>query len=77
MQLYDDFVRVFDTWNSNPEQDEELQRYCKDKLDLLRLIRTAYALSILAENHARDLKKLVDRHPKFHTICDNISDKLK
>ncbi len=73
MDLYDDFVRLFDTWNTSPEEDEELQEHCKDQLDHIRLIRTAYALSILAEKHARDLRKLVDRHPKFYAICDNIS----
>lgn len=76
MELYNDFVRLFDTWNTSPEDDEELQKHCSDKLDLLRLIRTAYALSILAENHARDLRKLVDRHPKFYSICESISKEL-
>ncbi len=77
MLLYEDFVRLFDTWNTSPEEDEELQQLCEDNLDHLRLIRTAYALSILAENHARDLRKLVDRHPKFYTICESITKQIE
>lgn len=77
IELYDDFVRLFDTWNINAEEDEELQKHCSDNLDLIRLIRTAYALSIIAENHSRDFRKIVDRHPKFYMICDNITDQLK
>lgn len=73
MQLYDDFVRLYETWNTDAEQDAELQKHCDAELDLLRLIRTAYALSILAENHARDLRKLIDRHPKFYAICESIT----
>jgi len=76
MSLYDDFVRIFEMWNSTPEQDSELQEQCDSSLDRIRLIRSAYALSILAENHSRDLKRIVDRYPKFNVICENITKDL-
>src|SRR5438046_2154652 len=73
MLFYADFVRLFEMWNTTEDDEAFLQQQCDSELNQLRLIRTAYALSILAENHARDLRKIVDRHPKFHVICENIA----
>ena len=73
MQLYEDFVRLFEMWNTTPQEETEMQELCHSNLDQLRLIRSAYALSLLAENHVRDFKRIVDRYPKFHIICENIA----
>lgn len=73
MQLYEDFVRLFEMWNTTSQEESEMQEVCDSNLDQLRLIRSAYALSILAENHCRDLRKIVDRYPKFNVICENIA----
>ena len=73
MSLYHDFVRLFEMWNTTQQEESEMQELCHSELDQIRLIRTAYALSILAENHSRDLKRIVDRFPKFNVICEDIA----
>lgn len=75
MELYQDFVLLFEMWNTTPEEEKEIQDFCEDDINLLRLIRTAYALSILAEKHGYDLRKVVDRHPKFYKLCESIASK--
>ena len=75
MDLYNDFVLLFEMCNTSEDDEQELQSMCQDDINLLRLVRTAYALSIIAEKHGYDLRKVADRHPKFYQLCDSIADK--
>lgn len=73
MQLYEDFYRIFEMWSTAPHEEAEMQELCDSNLDQLRLIRSAYALSMLAQHHYRDLRRIVDRYPNFYIVCENIA----
>lgn len=77
MHLYEDFVRLFEMWNTTPQEECEIQEQCHSELNQLRLIRSAYAISMLAEHHSRDLKRIVDRYPKFNEVCEKIAQQEK
>ena len=73
-QIFNDLNEIFELYDVTEDNDwVEKQISEKDDLKTIRLIRTAYLLSKLAENHAGRLCTIKSQYPKLYQRLEKYS----
>lgn len=73
MEFLSDAWELFQLYDFTEEQDEQLNNQLLGELREVRLIKTAIALSRLADNNAKRFKKITSRYPGFASQCEDIA----
>lgn len=76
-ELYDEMVDFMYIWEGGEHEDKVLQEQVSTSLDKLRLLRTAIALSRLADLYSRKFDKIARKFPNFWKRCDRVAEDLR
>jgi hypothetical protein len=77
ISLIEDTYELFELYNIDEQDDWIREEVGEEKTRDIRLIRTAYLLSRLAEHHGEFLKKIVKHAPKFYIKAESLAKQEK
>ena len=75
--LYHEMVDFLYIWDSCEHTDKLMQAHLTTDLDQLRLLRTAIALSRIADMYSRTFDKISKRFPNFWKRCEQVAEDLR
>jgi len=75
--LYHEMVDFLYIWDSCDHTDKLMQDELTTDLDHLRLLRTAIAMSRIADMYSRTFDKISRKFPNFWKKCEQVAEDLR
>ena len=75
--LYHEMVDFLYIWDCCEHTDKLMQEELTSNLDQLRLLRTAIAISRIADMYNRTFTKIAKRFPNFWKRCEQVAEELR